>query len=407
MGKSKKAWKKLRSADELIPTIQIDKQLESAKNDELFTLDDEGEKSVVKLTPRQKRLEAHKERLAKLDADIKDVKKVIKPIAKRQKIVLAKGKIRGKEPTPPPEPEKPKAIAYKDIWEEKEEDPVEKVDDFLKDGLSYDLKVRKITRVRKPKISGKYMPTAKAAVQVAKEGASYNPDINNYVNYANEIADEEATRLLKQKRLEESLALPEGMRYITPEEERAEKEQGFFEESSDEEDEKKIDVDDEPIPPKPRNKPKTMKKKRRYLAHKIALFAIRDAKKLRREQNAQFDNIKKLVREMNAVDSETEKNAKARAAQKLFRQLLGKKKLGAGKFEKYEEPVLLPSEIRGSLRLAKTEGSLLTERFKSMQERNLLPTSGDKNKKKLPKRLKRKYVEKRDAKRITATSRVI
>lgn len=65
MGKSKKAWKKLRSADELIPTIQKDKELEFAQNDELFTLDDEGDKSIVKVTPRQKRLEAHRERLAK------------------------------------------------------------------------------------------------------------------------------------------------------------------------------------------------------------------------------------------------------------------------------------------------------------------------------------------------------
>lgn len=42
-----------------------------------------------------------------------------------------------------------------------------------------------------------------------------------------------------------------------------------------------------------------------------------------------------------------------------------------------------------------------------MQERNMLPIAGSKNKKKLPKRLKRKYMEKRDAKKVTATSRVI
>lgn len=160
------------------------------------------------------------------------------------------------------------------------------------------------------------------------------------------------------------MALPEGIRYITAEEEKAEMEQGFFEESSDEEDKKKID-DDEPIPRKPKNKPKTMKQKRRALAHRIAEFEIRTAKKLRTQQNIQFNNIKKLIREMKETESEIEKNAKARAAEKLFKRLLGKKKLGAGEFEKYEEPVLLPSEIRGSLRLAKTEGSLLNGQFLS------------------------------------------
>lgn len=66
MGKTKKAWKKLRSVDEAIPEVQKQKEFDEIKDSDLFTLDDAGiQVSEEKLTKRQQRLKEHQERLAK------------------------------------------------------------------------------------------------------------------------------------------------------------------------------------------------------------------------------------------------------------------------------------------------------------------------------------------------------
>jgi hypothetical protein len=66
MGKSrKKAWKRIpRTADEEIPEIHKQKQLQSLPDDQIFEIDDEA-KPIEKLTVKQKRLQAHRERLSK------------------------------------------------------------------------------------------------------------------------------------------------------------------------------------------------------------------------------------------------------------------------------------------------------------------------------------------------------
>ena len=66
---------------------------------------------------------------------------------------------------------------------------------------------------------------------------------------------------------------------------------------------------------------------------------------------------------MDQKDSAIKQKAKTKAVEKMMDKLIKRKKLGRGEFEKYEEPVLLTSELKGSLRLAKTEGSLLQGNF--------------------------------------------
>ncbi|KAE9549894.1 hypothetical protein FO519_006899 [Halicephalobus sp. NKZ332] len=405
MGKTKKAWKKLRSVDEVIPKVQKQKEFDEIKDSDLFTLDDAGvQVSEEKLSKRQQRLKEHQKRLAKLE-DVKDIKKPLKAISQREKIYLKPGRLRAKEPTPPPKPAKIRKLPKKDIWDEPEPDPVAEADDYLKNGLSYDLKVRKIIRAKKPRKTVAYIPSAKRAIQVAKPGASYNPNLDDYINYTNEIAEEEAERLSEEKKLKKAMSLPKGMNYVTAEDKQAEMEEGFFEESSS--DEEEDEDNEEPIPKKPSNKPKFWKKKKRALANKMAELEKQAKKEMSKKERIQFSNIKKIIKEMDEKDSEIKNKAKANAVEKMMDKLLKRKKLGRGEFEKYEEPVLLTSELKGSLRLAKTEGSLLQERFKSLQERNMLPIAGPDDTRRLPRRLKERYVDKRDRGSVTATSRVI
>lgn len=46
-------------------------------------------------------------------------------------------------------------------------------------------------------------------------------------------------------------------------------------------------------------------------------------------------------------------------------------------FEEEEIDIAMPEDISGNLRNLKPEGSLLKDRFKSLQKRNILPTSKD------------------------------
>ena len=178
-----------------------------------------------------------------------------------------------------------------------------------------------------------------------------------FQNYAHEIAEEEEERISKEKKLEKAMSLPKGVNYVTADEKQAELEQGFFEESSS--DEGESEDDNEPIPKKPSNKPKTLKQKKRALANKLAELERQAAKQMSKKERIQFANIKKIIKEMDEKDSEIKKKTKTRAVEKMMDKLIKRKKLGRGEFEKYEEPVLLTSELKGSLRLAKTEGSLL------------------------------------------------
>lgn len=63
-------------------------------------------------------------------------------------------------------------------------------------------------------------------------------------------------------------------------------------------------------------------------------------------------------------ESEERKAAIAtRRQRKIFDSMTKRKKLGRGKFQPYEEPVLLPTELTGSLRTLPARGNLIEGTF--------------------------------------------
>ena len=71
-------------------------------------------------------------------------------------------------------------------------------------------------------------------------------------------------------------------------------------------------------------------------------------------------------------------------------------KLNANKFEEPEQELKLQDELTGNLRTLRPEGSLLEDRFKSLQRRNVIAPGGKHKSNKNPH--KRKKVEKRNYK---------
>ena len=76
-------------------------------------------------------------------------------------------------------------------------------------------------------------------------------------------------------------------------------------------------------------------------------------------------------------------------------KLLGPVRLSNYKYEPQEIEIKLSDELTGNLRNLKQEGSLLEDRFKSMQRRNMIEV---RVKQKVVKKLKRKTFEKRSHK---------
>jgi len=80
-----------------------------------------------------------------------------------------------------------------------------------------------------------------------------------------------------------------------------------------------------------------------------------------------------LEEEMSAEKIEMAKNKELKE-KLLAKKALLPKKMSRFNFEAPELDFNLPKDIKGSVRKLKTEGSILVDRFKSMQKRNVIET---------------------------------
>merc|ERR1712130_107661 len=101
--------------------------------------------------------------------------------------------------------------------------------------------------------------------------------------------------------------------------------------------------------------------------------------------------IKKQLKSDESKTLEKQEKKKAAAEEKL----LGPVRLSNYKYEPQEIEIKLSEELTGNLRNLKQEGSLLEDRFKSLQRRNMIEV---RVKQKVVKKLKRKTFEKRSHK---------
>lgn len=90
------------------------------------------------------------------------------------------------------------------------------------------------------------------------------------------------------------------------------------------------------------------------------MYFIYRIKSIRAEVQEEAEELKDL-----------KKRRKAAAERKKFET----KRLGRHKFEEPDLDVNMPEDLAGNLRNVKTESNLLTDRFKLLQKRNILPTT--------------------------------
>jgi len=245
-----------------------------------------------------------------------------------------------------------------------------------------------------------------AAVEVPDAGASYNPNVEDHQTLLWKAAMVEIEKEKELQRLERQTTgmfpsrknapteksylkeMSEGIVELNAEEESTEVD---GDEGEDEEadapkgveedcDDKKSGI----LKPKTRRQ-KRDKRKRMFEEQKKA--RERDLK-IKETEISRLKSIKKELKADEVLSVENEEKRKAA----LEKKMSGPLKLSNYNYEPQEIEIKLSDELTGNLRNLKQEGSLLEDRFKSMQRRNMIEV---RVKQKTVKRLKRKTYEKR------------
>ncbi|KAL3984915.1 Nop53 (60S ribosomal biogenesis) family protein [Acanthocheilonema viteae] len=361
----------------------------------LFTVDREPDHSNLKLTRRQKAVlmkklkktepVEEKENLSKCQ-----LKKTL--LKKSKKPVMAKASFLENTTTQARKP-------Y-DLWGQNSEKEVSLAE-------KYYLLITKKKLPQKPKTL-KHITSILQHVEVAPAGASYNPPVSKYLDYIAEVAEEEKKKIKESEKLEREFALLKG-KYATQEERELELRAGL-DDNSDNYDEFAEDGNEieQNLFKEKRPIIKRKTKKTRYLEYmERKQKEINHMSAFQKEQMHLIYSAKKLNKEICKEIQKREELAKKRKEHKLMKRFAGTQRLGRGKFEPYEQSVLLTEELPGSLRELKPQGSILTERLKSLQKRNVLSIPGEKQRRKLKNKLRIKEREDRKHKEVKLGTRLI
>ncbi|XP_056612054.1 ribosome biogenesis protein NOP53, partial [Triplophysa dalaica] len=262
----------------------------------------------------------------------------------------------------------------------------------------YYLEQTKKKRVRRPsKLNEK--PSVLPAVEIIAPGASYNPDFFSHQELLGEAHKVEVKRLKEEDKLQRQLAVTGEI--ATEESAFNEQVEGLIEEEDDEEEEEETeeeteqmqseeDTEDTAVGPSATQKKKTEKQRRKEKEERIKELQKKAERQVidRRQQLFQLRSIRANLKTQEQV-------TKMRQAQRKAKQEAEKsmpRRLGILKFQTPDLDVQLSDELPGSLRCLKPEGSILKDRFKSFQKRNLIEP---RERAKYKRRLKVKYTEKR------------
>ncbi|KAI3354524.1 hypothetical protein L3Q82_019035 [Scortum barcoo] len=241
-------------------------------------------------------------------------------------------------------------------------------------------------------------PSVLPAVEVIAPGGSYNPDFFSHQALLQEAHEVEVKKQKEEEKIERQLAVN---KEDTATEETVFREQveGLVEEENEgeeappNEEEEDVAVGAIAVAEK-----KTERQRKREKAEKIK-EQQRLASRQQIDQQQQLFQLRSIKASIRQQDQKTKAKQKQRKA-KQEAQKAQPRRLGKLKFQPQVQDleVQLSDELAGSLRRLKPEGSILKDRFKSLQKRNLIEP---RERAKFKRRYKLKYVEKRAFREIT------
>ena len=258
----------------------------------------------------------------------------------------------------------------------------------------------------------KHMPKAAAkrdfstgsllpAVEVPHAGSSYNPSVEEHQELLWKATMVELAKEKELSRIERQTTamFPSKGKAPTAQDRVKEMSEGILELNQDEGDEEeeedkadaadnsdteKVDGDQQVV------KPKTRKQKR---DRRGRMFEEQKEKRMKETKIREMEvmRVKSLKKELSKEDQKTQENQERREKQRV-EKMSGPIQLSNYKYEPQELELKLSDELTGNLRNLSPEGSLLEDRFKSMQRRNMIEV---RVKQKTVRKLKRKKIEKR------------
>ncbi|XP_005189217.2 ribosome biogenesis protein NOP53 [Musca domestica] len=439
--KNKSAWRKtdIQDVEEYLEEQRQEERIGSfteKKDEELFKIDvtptDVKKPSV--LTEKQKRKLNAKKPLRSLQA-LENTSKVQDPIVKRNIVKQKKaGRNIEEEVINPSKPrhiqanqdraktyekveKKLKKLASKipdtnkDIW--MEEDFREKVPGLKdeKGWISEELAKYHAQKLGLPvyKIhdSIRHKTTKAKKFEPPHPGTSYNPSLQDHQKLISDIVEKEEKIIKEEKHLKR--VTTQMFRKVTAEERQTQhlKEMSAGMDDDDDEDDDDDDNENEEgnkdkksgkkggeenaddsaaystVNPPVENKKKSKAARNRELRQKELQKKL-EAKKALKKQIADLNRIKSIKSEVLAEEEELNEAMKRRKKAE-FKKKFETKRLGRLKFNEPDQDVNMPDELAGNLRNIQTGTSLLIDRFKNFQKRNILPVSVATGKQKKPK----------------------
>ncbi|KAH8414743.1 hypothetical protein KR215_001619 [Drosophila sulfurigaster] len=208
-------------------------------------------------------------------------------------------------------------------------------------------------------------------------GMSYNPSLKAHQELLQQVVEHEEGVIKKEQHLKR--VTTSMFSKVTPEERDKrrliEMSEGIQENEGEEEaeDDEKASAAYHTVNAPVENKKKSKQARNKELKQK-ELQRQHELKKALKKQTADLIRIKSIRAEIKeeAEDlNELKKRRKLKAERKKFEP----KRLGRHKYEEPDVDVNMPEDLAGNLRNVKTESNLLTDRFKLLQKRNILPTT--------------------------------
>ncbi|KAK8743647.1 hypothetical protein OTU49_001184 [Cherax quadricarinatus] len=274
-------------------------------------------------------------------------------------------------------------------------------DSFIKDIAKHYGIMRKLRPVNVPKC--KYVkPSKLKAVRPPHSGASYNPSFTDHQELLQKAISQEESRMRKTERVEclTTQMFPTIDEAPTEETWLQEMSQGLpkagdedneiKEEEEEEEEEEQVDNEQLTVTHKPRNERKTKKQRRKELKEKIAKLKRLGKKEERVRESCVF-RVKTYQKEIDEFLELLKTRKHCRIGRHKQRQFMPRC-LGRLRFHEEDVVVNLGNELPGSLREVVPAVSLLEERFKNLQRRNMIEP-------RLPHKMVRKYKLKKTVKR--------
>ena len=220
-------------------------------------------------------------------------------------------------------------------------------------------------------------PSAISAIEVPHPGTSYNPSFQDHQTLLQEIAKKELEVMKEEAHLER--VTTKMFKKVSP----TQKEKDYMQEMSEglklDENENAIgnneddDSEVKSVNPPVKNNKKTHVQRRKQKEQKV-LAHKQKKEKLEKRKVSDIYRLKFLDKQLTAKERKEKMLREKRLKKKLLKRM-GTKTLSKVKFEPAEPDFKLTEELTGALRNSEPAGNLLNDRFKSLQQRNIVAPS--------------------------------